>query len=340
LRSDPAAGLAVVDGRVEGPLPLLLRRNLIHLRLPLLLAIAALPLLTPSEHIASVGRTAATYGVLALGYAVVFGLCGQFTMAHAALYGVGAYTVALLSTAVGVDLWVTLPAAVLLATAAGAAVGLCALRVGGDLLAVATLALGQLAQLVMLDWTPVTGGNGGISGVPALQLAGRPIIDEHGLYIVAVLVLVLCVLAVDRFKGSRPGLAMEAIRDDPLLAHSAGVRPGMYKVAAFAISGAFAGVAGWLEATAIGSVSPPAFDVVLSVLVAVMVLLAGSGRVYAVLAAAAFMAVLQDLLSSWPAVETAAVGVAIVLIVIARSGAIRRRWTPAAPRSLPVAEPA
>jgi branched-chain amino acid transport system permease protein len=327
LRSDPPHTIAVLDSRGPG-VANRLQPVVGRARLPALLVVAGLPLLTSSEHIASVGRTAATYGVLALGYAVVFGLCGQFTMAHAALYGVGAYAVAILATGANVDAWLTLPAAVGLAAAAGAALGLCSLRVGGDLLAVVTLAVGQLAQLVMLDWTSVTGGNGGIVGIPALNMRGAPIIDERGLYVVAAIALVGCVLAVDRLKSSRLGLAMEAVRDDALLAGSAGVRTGATKVLAFGISGAFAGVAGWLEATAIGAVSPPTFDVVLSVLVAVMVLLAGPGRVYAVIAAAAFIAALQDVLSGWPTVETATVGVAIVLVVLYRSGVLRRRWVP------------
>jgi branched-chain amino acid transport system permease protein len=301
-----------------------------HARLPALLALAAVPLLASSEHVASVARTAATYGVLALGYAVVFGLCGQFTMAHAALYGVGAYTVAILSTTANVDPWLTLPAAVVLAAMAGAVVGLCSLRVRGDLLAVVTLAVGQLAQLVMLDWTSVTGGNGGIAGIPPLRMAGTSLIDERTLYVVAAVAVVVGVLLVERLKGSRAGLAMEAVRDDAVLAGSAGVSVGGHKVLAFAISGAFAGAAGWLEATAIGAVSPPTFDVVLSVLVAVMVMLAGVGRVYAVIGAAVFIATMQDALSGWPTVETATVGVAIVLIVLYRSGALQRRWRPLA----------
>lgn len=328
MRSDPR-GLAVVDTggrRVAARM----RPLLGHGRLPALLILGSLPLLTSSEHIASVGRTAATYAVLALGYAVVFGLCGQFTMAHAALYGVGAYAVAILTTTANIDPWLTLPVAVSLAALAGAVIGLCSLRVRGDLLAVVTLAIGQLAQLVMLDWTSVTGGNGGVTGIPALRLAGSPLIDERTLYIVAFGAMVACVLLVDHLKSSRVGLAMEAVRDDALLAGSAGVSPGTYKVLAFAISGGFAGVAGWLEATAIGAVSPPTFDVVLSVLVAVMVLLAGTGRVYAVTAAAAFIAVLQDVLSGWPTVETATTGVAIVLVVLYRSGAVQRRWKPPA----------
>ena len=274
-------------------------------------------------------RTAATLGVLALGYAVVLGLCGQFTMAHAALYGVGAYTTGILAANVGVDPWLTLPVAILCAALVGALVGTAALRVAGNLLAVVTLAAGQLAQLLFIGWTPVTGGNAGIPDVPALHLGGRPLIDERDLYVVAAIAVVVAVLCLDQLKGSRLGLAFQSVREDEVLAASAGVRVGGAKVAAFALSGMFAGAAGWLEATAIGAVSPTTYDVVLSVLVAVMVLLAGAGRVYAVLAGAAFVAVLQDVLSATPAIETGVTGASIVAVVLWRGGVFSRRWRPA-----------
>ena len=298
-------------------------------RLPTLLVLLVIPLLVPSAHVAGVARAAATFGVLALGYAVVLGLCGQFTMAHAALFGVGAYTTAILSASFGIDPWATLPAAIVLATLAGALLGLAALRVGGNLLAVVTLAAGQLAQLVFVGWTPVTGGNAGIADVPALHLGGHPLIDERELYAVAAVVLVVAVLCLDRLRGSRLGLALQAVREDEVLAAANGVRVGGHKLIAFALSGAFAGAAGWLEATAIGAVSPTTYDVVLSVLVAVMVLLAGAGRVYAVIAGAAFVALLQDLLSAYPAVESSCIGLAIVLVIMWRNGVFARRWRPA-----------
>ena len=300
-----------------------------HARLPALVLLLAAPLTIPSAHVAGVARTAATYGVLALGYAVVLGLCGQFTMAHAALFGVGAYTTAILTANVGVDPWLTLLPAIILAAVAGAVVGLVALRVDGDLLAVATLALGQLAQLVFVGWTPVTGGNAGIAAIPALHLGDHLLIEEHELYVVGAVLLVVAVLALRLIKDSRLGLAMQSVREDEVLAAANGVGVGAHKLSAFALSGAFAGAAGWLEATAIGAVSPTTYDVVFSVLVAVMVLLAGAGRVYAVIAGAAFVAVLQDLLSAYPLVETGCLGAAIIAVVMWRSGVFARRWRPA-----------
>lgn len=310
----------VLNGRAAARHP-----GILAVRLPALLMIAATPLLLPSEHWASVERTTATYAVLALGYAVVLGLCGQFTVAHAALYGVGAYTSGILATVGRIDPWWTLPIAMVAAAVAGAIVGLMALRVRGDRLAVGTLAVGQLAQIVMLAWTPVTGGYAGISDIPPLSIAGHPLIDEHSLAIVAVVTTIAALFAFVRLRDSRMGLAFQAIREDEVLAASAGVRIGVHKVAAFAISGIFAGAAGWLEATAIGEVSPTAFDVVFAVLIAAMVLIAGAGRSYAVLAAAAFVAVTQDALAGFPALEVGVVGALIVLIVLLRSGALPLR---------------
>lgn len=308
-------------------LPLPLRRQLIHARLPLFLAACAAPLVLPISNGAAVGRVAATYGVLALGYAVVFGLAGQFTVAHAALYGVGAYTTAIITARTALDPWLTLPFAAVFGAGAGALVGACALRVRGDVLAIVTLAVGQFVQLVMLAWTPVTGGYAGISDVPPLTLGGTPLITDTQQFVVAAVLLTVSVIAVDRLRGSRFGLALQTIREDEIVAASSGIAIGAHKVGAFAISGLFAGAAGWLEATALGAVSPTTFDVVFSVLIAVMVLLAGQGRVYAVAAAAAAVALLQNALQSVPEVETGVIGVAIVGIVLARNRPItwRRR---------------
>ena len=298
-------------------------------RFPLLVAVVLVPLLVQSEHIASVERTAALYSVLALGYAVVLGLCGQFTLAHAALYGVGAYTVAILTTVAGVNPWWTLPIALLTAGLAGGVVGLTALRVSGDRLVIVTLALGQLAQLIMLGWTPVTGGYGGITNIPPLTVAGHDLIDERALATVAAVMAVVGLLAFVRIRDSKLGLAFQSIREDEVLAASNGVSVGRHKVIAFAIAGVFTGAAGWIEATALGAVSPTAFDVVFSVLIATMVLIAGYGRSYAVLAAAAFVAVSQDALDGLPVIEVGMIGALIVVIVLLRTRGLPRRWQPA-----------
>lgn len=291
------------------------------------MAAASLPLALPSAHVYDLGRVAATDAILAVGYCIVLGFCGQFSVAHAALYGIGAYTTALLTAQHGVPSPLALLASMASGGVAGALVGLPALRVAGDQLAVVTLGLGEVVQLVMLDWTRVTGGFGGVTDIPPPTLAGWQLSSERDTYVLAVACLLIVVVAVDALRRSLPGLAMLAVREDDIVASAHGVSPGRWKVAAFALSGVVAGIAGWLAAGSMVSISPADFGIVLSVLVAVMVLLGGQGRVYGAVVGAGAIAVLQDQLVSHAAVEDGLTGAAIVAVVLWSSRAVRyRRW--------------
>ncbi|HEV3123537.1 MAG TPA: branched-chain amino acid ABC transporter permease [Candidatus Dormibacteraeota bacterium] len=324
MRAGAGGGVAPLDGAALRRLAASARAPVwLRLRLPALVAAGMVPLLVPSAHVYDLARVAATYAVLAVGYCIVLGLCGQFSVAHAALYGVGAYTTANLTTQHGASSATALLAAVGFGLLAGALIGLPALRVRGDQLAVITLGIGQVVQLLFLNWTSVTGGFTGISDIPAPSLFGITLTSYRDNYLLAFAALVIVVVAVELLRRSPLGLAFMAVRDDELAARSAGVRTGVCKVSAFALSGAVAGIAGWLYAGAIISISPPTFDVVLSVLVAVMVLLGGQGRVYGAVVGAAIIATLENALTEYPAGEIALKGAAIIAIVMWRAGALR-----------------
>ena len=293
-------------------------------RLPALLAAMGLPLLLASAHTYDLAQAAATYAILAAGYSVVLGLCGQFSVAHAALYGTGAYTTAILTTDPhGQPAWVALLASALVAGLAGAIVGLPALRVRGDQLAVITLFIGGVWQIAAQNAGRLTGGYGGIVAVPRISLAGHRFASLHDRYLLAAATLAVVVVLVERVRRSAAGVALIAVRDDEVAARSAGVAVGACKVAAFAASGAVAGVAGWLYAGNFTVVTPARFDITLSVLVAVMVLLAGAGRTYAAVAAAGLLGTLERILSDHSGIEEGATGAAIILVVLWRSGAVR-----------------
>lgn len=291
-----------------------------RLRFVVLLAATSVPLWLPSAHVYDLGRVAATDAVLAVGYCIVLGLCGQFSVAHAALFGVGAYTTAILTAQHGVGSLPALGASVAAGGLAGALVGLPALRVAGDQLAVVTLGIGEVAQLVMLDWTRVTGGFSGISDIPPPNVFGWRVVDVRDTYLLAAASLLVVVAATDLLRRSPAGLAMRAIREDEAVARAAGVRVGLWKVVAFALSGGIAGLAGWLYAGSIVSISPADFGIVLSVLVAVMVLIGGPGRVYGAVVGAGLIATLQDQLVGQAAVEDGVTGLAIVAVALWSSG--------------------
>jgi branched-chain amino acid transport system permease protein len=279
---------------------------------------ALAPLVLSPSHLDDLARTAATDAIFAVGYVVVLGLAGQFSLAHAALYGVGAYTTAILTSRYHWDPFLALPASAAAGGLAGALVGLPALRVRGDQLAVLTLAVGVAAQLLFLNWTPVTGGFSGIADIPAPQLGGTALVDDRSLYLVALALLTLMVAGVEVLRHSRLGRAMRTVQEDEVQARTLGIRVGITKVLAFAISGAIVASAGWLYAESVGYVSSAAFGITFAVLGVVMVLMAGPGRLYAAILAGAALAVLDTVTENTPQVELAVLGCAMLGAVLWR----------------------
>lgn len=273
---------------------------------------SAAPLLLAPSHLDDLARVAATDAIFAVACFVVLGLAGQFSLGQAALYGVGAYATAILAVRLQWNPLAALPVAVTAGALAGLLLGLPSLRVTGDQLAVLTLAMGLAAQLLFLNWTPVTGGFGGIPGIPAPRLWGTVLADDRALYVLALVLLVAVVSGVEAVRRSRLGRAMRAVQEDEIQAAALGIHVGLTKLAAFALSGAIAAVAGWLYAVSLGYVSSPGFGITLSVLGVVMVLIAGSGRLYATILAGAALAVMDTLTQNLPQVELGLLGFAML----------------------------
>lgn len=208
--------------------------------------------------------------ILALSLNLISGLCGQVSLGHAAFFGVGAYATALLAKA-GAGLWFTLPAALLLAGACGLVVGFCSLRVRDDFLAIATMAAGFLF-LGVVRTSDALGGELGLSQIP-----------ESGLEGFYPYFVVLCAVAVALFcswvKKSWLGYAFEAVSADETAARSLGIDTPRFKLAAFALGTALAGVAGCLYAYYLGTVGAEAFGFPVSVMILAMVVIGGMGSI-------------------------------------------------------------
>ena len=142
------------------------------------------PFWVGGRHGYGLGITAVISVILALGLQVTYGFSGQLSVAHAPLAGIGAYTVARLTTSAGWSFWAALPLAVAGAAAVGAVVGLPGLRVSGDILALVTLGAGEILQSLFLNTQRFTGGYQGIAGVPGVSLFGTAL-DDRGLYAVS-----------------------------------------------------------------------------------------------------------------------------------------------------------
>src|ERR1700730_6608147 len=224
--------------------------------------------------------------ILALSLNIITGFCGQVSLGHAAFYGIGAYTAAYLSK-LGVPLLLTLPAAMAMAGLIGVVVGLTSLRVRHDFLAVTTMGIGFvfLGFVRKQKWL---GAELGISGIPASRL--DPVVYAGLIVAFAVGVIALTLW----IKRSWMGFTFDAVADDEDAAPTVGINVSTYKLTAFGIGTALAGLAGGLYVYFARIILPDTFDFVQSIAVLTMVVIGGTGSVWGVVAATIGLTLLPE----------------------------------------------
>ncbi len=260
--------------------------------------------------------------VLAVSLNVVNGFTGQFSLGHAGFMSVGAYATAKTMLALADVQLAFLPEpasdAVLFgfallvgmaaASVAGLLVGLPSLRLRGDYLAIVTLGFGEIIRSVIQATPPAfLGASLGLSGLPL-----RTTLIWVGLGAVAVVVM------ARRLALSTQGRALFAIREDEVAAEAMGVDTTGYKVRAFVISAAFAGLAGGLIAHSVGAIEPTSFDFKRSMEAVVMVVLGGLGSITGSVVAATVLTVGLELLREFQDYRMVAYALMLVVLMLAR----------------------
>ena len=241
-----------------------------------------------------------TLGLIAalavLGLNLVYGYCGLIHLGQAGFVGLGAYTTALLTTKAGWPMAVSIPAAVAVTALAAGLISVPLLRLKGHYLALATVGVNVVLELVAKNWVELTNGYNGIAGIPRLADAvspGNP--DRVFLFIATVMVLIGIGLST-RLRDSHLGRAMIAVRDDETAAMVSGVDVVQVRVIAFVLGAVFAAVAGALFAHYTGFISPTDFGVPISILYLVMIIVGGEASIGGVVAGAVIMTFLPELL--------------------------------------------
>jgi len=224
--------------------------------------------------------------ILALGLNMISGFCGQISLGHAAFYGVGAYTCALLAKA-GTPLPVAISAGMIAAGIVGLIVGLASLRVRHDFLAITTMGVGFLF-LGIVRQQEILGGELGISAIPSSGF------NKIG-YLVLVLTLAALVAAFSLWiKRSWMGFAFDAVADDEDTPRVVTVDVSAYKLAAFAMGTAMAGMAGGLYTFFARFLMPDDFGFITSITVLSMVAVGGIGSVFGVIAATIILTLMPE----------------------------------------------
>ena len=225
--------------------------------------------------------------ILAIGLNLITGYCGQISLGHAAFYGLGAYATALLAKA-GVPGPVALLAAMILAGGVGLVVGLTSLRVRHDFLAITTMGVGFLFLGIVRQQDTFLGGEEGISGIPGFGL------DKPEYFIMVLILAALCTAFSIYVKRSWMGFAFEAVADDEDTAKVLSVDVPAYKLAAFALGTALAGLAGGLYCYFTRFIMPEEFGFITSITVLSMVAVGGIGNVFGVIMGTALLTLMPE----------------------------------------------
>lgn len=216
------------------------------------------------------------YVIANLGLNLIVGYAGLKALGHAAFFGIGAYTSAILMQA-GVDFWAAMVIGMVLCFVLGLLVGFPALRVQMHYLAFATLGLNEILVLVLRNEEWLTGGTFGISGIVRPSLFGYTFNGHIPYYYFVLFFAVAAFLVLWWLIHSPWGKAFTALRDNPIRAESLGVNIQRYTLLAFAIGGVYAGLAGSLFASLVQFIDPEPFTVQISILMFLMVILGGPG---------------------------------------------------------------
>jgi branched-chain amino acid transport system permease protein len=233
--------------------------------------------------------------IVTVGVSLLMGHAGQVSLGHGAFYATGAYTAGLLAVH-GVPSLLALLVAPLAAAAIAALAGMPLLLLRGHHLAFATLAT-HLIFLSLVGEMTALGGDVGLRGIPPLGVAGYVLDSARAYAYVSCLALFGVVVVTRNLLASRPGRALHALSSSEIAAASSGVPVPRYKLAVFALSAAFAGLAGGVYAFFMGYLAPGSFPVMLSIEYVVMAAVGGFGRVSGALAGSALVFLLVHGLS-------------------------------------------
>ncbi len=259
------------------------------------------------------------YVLLALSLNVILGDAGMFNMGQAAFYAVGAYTSAILATRLGVPILWTLPASAIVAALFAALVARPVIHLRGDYLLIVTIGLGEIVRILLVnDPWGLTGGANGIFGIARPELFGLRIRRPHEfLYLIWGFVAVT-VFLFHRLERSRFGRALAYLREDPVAAEGSGVNTARYRLLAFALGAAWAGMAGTLYAAKMTIISPESFSFWESVLVFLMVILGGSGSIPGVIVGAALVVVLPEVFRGFASARMLVFGFLMMVMMVVR----------------------
>ncbi len=270
----------------------------------LLVLVALAPLLVEGTYFRYLGIIVFIYGIVAVGLNILAGYAGQFSLGHAALMAMGAYTTAILSKALapmpffaatGLHIWLGIVLGTCVAAGFGALLAFPALRVRGPYLAMVTIAFGWVIFKILQEWVSVTGGDLGLASIPKAQIGPWQLGTQEYYYVVLAMFALALVLQ-RRIVESPFGMRLRAMKYSEIGIASVGINVYRLKVTVFIVSAAFAGFGGALFAHQQNYVSPDNFQFFSSVFFLLAILFGGAGTLSGPVIGAAVLTLLPEFL--------------------------------------------
>jgi branched-chain amino acid transport system permease protein len=240
---------------------------------------ALVPLVFPHPYVLQTLTNSWLYALLGLSLTLIAGTVGLVSLGHAGLLAIGGYASALLAINFGVPVGIAILSAGLIAALLGTLMAFPAFRLRGHYLSIATLAIGEIVSLVILNWEWLTRGPIGLSGIPPLSLFGIELDTDRSIYWFTLAVLVVLAALQFRLLSSHLGRVLRAVRDDDVAARSYGIGLNRYKALAFAVGSFAAGISGGITSHLYSYINHETFNAQLSILALTIVILGGMGNV-------------------------------------------------------------
>ncbi|WP_141334214.1 branched-chain amino acid ABC transporter permease [Paenibacillus sp. tmac-D7] len=262
----------------------------------LIAIILALPFFVHAPHIFTVLILIGLYSIITIGLSLLIGYTGQISLGHAAFFGIGAYVSGMLTTKAAMSPWLAMILGMVVTFGIAYLIGIPILKLKGHFLALATLGFNIIIYILIVGLSDYTGGPLGLHSIPTLSLFGLDLSNPLYFYYFIWTVVGLVIIFSTNIVRSPIGRLLRSIHDSEIATQTLGVNVAKYKVAIFAISAAYASLAGSFYAHFINFIAPPTFYINFSILLLIMVMVGGSHSIWGAMLGTGTIMFLQELI--------------------------------------------
>ena len=304
------------NSKVKSMLTMLKSKKFLTVFLPLVFLL--IPHIITNTYYLGIVNYMILYAILCMGLNLILGYAGLLSLGHAAFYGLGGYTTAILITRYGFSFLPCLILSGVIALLFGMLLGFPTRKVRGDYFCLLTIAFGEIFRLVAQAWIELTNGAMGIVGIPIPTIFGWSISTEIDFYYLGLMLLGFTYFTLFLLIHSRFGRAFVAIREDELAASVMGINTAIYKIIVFGIGCFYAGIAGSYLAVYQTTVTPSNFRLEESCLMIIMVIVGGMGSLLAPIAGVLVMTLATEYFRGISEYRMLIIGVIMVAVLLFR----------------------